>query len=149
VAEVLAGDLSAPDWWSPRDEKWLPHETLTTPPEPVITNGQSEFTVDRLTPAGLYIQVQTAFFPVGPLAMRTAPAITGPWSESKAFYRPPEFDAPRKGFYLYSGKAHPEQEAGGKLAVTYCTNLQSIFDMARDPTVYYPRFVRLDSSGAR
>ena len=34
-------------------------------------------------------------------------------------------------------------EAGGDLAVTYCTNLRNIHDMVRAPEIYYPRFVRL------
>ena len=51
--------------------------------------------------------------------------------------------ASTKGFYMYSAKAHPEIEAGGDLAVTYCTNLRNIHDMVRAPEIYYPRFVRL------
>jgi hypothetical protein len=143
VANLLAGDLSAPEWWSAREQAWLVHETLTAPPEPVITNGQAEFTVDKIEPTGRYVQVQTSFFPFGPLVMRTAPALVGPWSEARAFYRPPEIEAPRDGFYMYSGKAHPEQDAGGQLAVTYCTNLRSIHDLVRDSTIYYPRFARV------
>ena len=143
ITQVLAGDLTQPEWWSPADAAWRPHRDLTGLPEPMIDHGQAEFTVHLDAAKQRYLQVQTAFFPIGPLALRTAPSLTGPWSSATNFYDPPELSGAPKGFYMYSAKAHLEIAAAGDLAVTYCTNLHSIYDTVRSPDIYYPRFVRV------
>ena len=43
---------------------------------------------------------------------------------------------------IYAGKAHPQLE-GADLVLTYATNSFEFADHFSDPTIYYPRFVRL------
>lgn len=147
---VSRGDLSQPEWHT-GDDRWTPHDELVDLPPPSAPGGQTEFSVHRDPPSQRRLHLQTAFFPVGPLALRTAPALTGPWSAPVNFFAPPEMKMPREGFYMYSAKAHPELAADGALAATYCTNHRNLGTLIDDATLYYPRFVRvkLDPASAR
>lgn len=140
---VAAGDLSEPQWQTPGSDVWIRQADMKKLAPPTKLGGQTEYTVHRDAKTQRYLHVQTAFFPVSPLAVRTAPALVGPWSEPVNFFDPPELKTPRDGFYLYSAKAHPTLEADGALAVTYCTNHRELGTLVDDLTLYYPRFVRV------
>jgi len=140
---VLNGDLSEPEWQTPGEDRWTPHADMRALGPPSLRAGQAEYSVHRDAATGRWFHLQTGFFPVGPLTVRTAPALVGPWSAPTNFFDPPELKTPRDGFYLYSAKAHPELEADGRLAVTYCTNHRDLKTLIEDETLYYPRFVRV------
>jgi hypothetical protein len=55
-------------------------------------------------------------------------------------YRPPEYERPN--IMIYSAKAHP-QLTGAELVLTYSTNTFEFEEHLTDPSIYYPRFVRL------
>jgi len=106
----------------------------------VLPATQVEFTVHHDAAREQYVQVQSGGFGGTDLAYRTAPALTGPWTGPTVFHRPPESDGPNA--FVYAGKAHPEL-AGADLAVTYVANSFEFADLFSDPTLYYPRFVRV------
>lgn len=118
----------------------LPEPEVLTP-RPVLTDTQVEFTVHHDAARDLYVQIQSEGFGATDLAYRTAPALTGPWSGPTVFHRPPESDGPN-GF-VYAGKGHPEL-TGADLAVTYVANSFEFADLFNDPSLYYPRFVRVE-----
>lgn len=109
-------------------------------PSPVLSGTQVEFSVHYDPARAQYVQIQSEGFGGTELAFRSAPALTGPWSAPTKFHRPPESDAPNA--FVYAGKAHPEL-AGADLVVTYVANSFEFADLFADPTLYYPRFVRV------
>lgn len=110
-------------------------------PLPVVKDTQVEFTVHRDMERGQYVLIESKGFGGTDLAYRTAPALTGPWSEATVFHRPAESDGPNA--FVYAGKGHPELR-GGDLVVTYVANSFEFADLFSDPSLYYPRFVRAE-----
>lgn len=73
------------------------------------------------------------------IGTRTANRLTGPWSAVRKIYRPPESNEP--GALVYAGKAYPELK-GADLIATYAANGEDA-RIARDLTLYFPRFVKI------
>jgi hypothetical protein len=78
------------------------------------------------------------------IGVRTAPAVTGPWSAPLEVYRPPESDEPR--VFVYAAKAHPQLVApdAADLVITYATNsfeFSDLFTPQGERELYWPRFV--------
>jgi len=133
--EVGRGNLLQPEWWSARG--WVP-DSSSTPRWPLFENGQAGMTIHGET--GRFLAVQTQGFGPADLMMRAAPVLTGPWSEPRMIYRPPEYY--RTNVILYSARAHPEL-TGADLVLTYDTNTFEFAEHLTDSLIYYPRFVRL------
>lgn len=143
---AMRGDLSDPSWWSPADSAWIPQSRLRRKPLPLFTGGATEFSVCEVPEAGLFLQVQPIGFGAATFGYRTAPRITGPWSELTEFYRPPEMSRPN--IMIYALKLHPHLRAEG-LTATYATNSFSLADLVTDVSIYYPRFLTLRVAPAR
>ena len=137
-AEAEAGKLWALEWWN-GNAGWRSDSMLVGTPTPLFDNAQTEFSVHRDAASGRYLQVQSYGFGPALVAMRTAPALTGPWQAGDTLYIPPEVSRPR--IMIYAAKAHPELQ-GADLVLTYATNVP-FAEQVRDTTIYYPRFVRL------
>jgi hypothetical protein len=71
---------------------------------------------------------------------RTAPTPTGPWTSSVVLYTCPEMQRD-KNLFTYAAKAHPEISPSGRLLVTYVVNSLDFWQVARDASLYWPRFV--------
>ncbi len=131
---AVKGDLSCPEWWS--GEGFGDFASRA----PVLTLGAPEYSVSYAAPLGAYLLVETEGFGASTLAVRSAPAPEGPWTEPRDVLRPPESfgDDP----FVYAGKAHPEL-TGADLVATYVPS--SFEDGPPDPreVLYYPRFVRI------
>jgi hypothetical protein len=136
-ALFVRGDLSQPEWWS--GSGWVPEGDLSGPPAPVMRNVSAEFSVSEHPRLG-FVQVETTGFPVGDLTVRFADRLEGPWTEPRVVYQPPEGGAP--GAMVYAGKAHPYLR-GADLVATYVASGNDFWAILRDPSRYYPRFVRL------
>ena len=63
--------------------------------------------------------------------IRTAPQVTGPWSEPQVFYRPPKA---KEDSLFNAGKEHPEfaREGGKVLYMTYIDSSVYVPHTARD-----------------
>ena len=109
----------------------------------MLLAGASEFSVFHVPRLGGYLYLESHGFGASEIAIRTAPALTGPWSDRQTVFRPPE--SGREKVLVYAGKAHP-QLAGADLVVTYATNSLDVAAMVRDTSLYYPRFVKLTIS---
>jgi Domain of unknown function (DUF4185) len=138
LAAAARGDLSAITYWTGR--AWEPAGATGATPAVVMTGAQSELSVHRDPSSGQYVLVQTVGFGSTTIGMRTAPAVTGPWSQPVTVYTPPE--SSRSGVLVYAAKAHPELR-GADLVLTYASNHTDLGTVVRDPTLYFPRFVRL------
>lgn len=82
--------------------------------------------------------------------LRTAPTLTGPWSEGDVIYRVPEMQSgPKrdKNVFCYAGKEHPELESGAKNVVfTYVCNTMNIPGLLTDLDIYHPKVVEITGS---
>lgn len=143
IATLSAEALAAPEWWT--GSGWARADALTADPAIVLDSGATECSLHR-DPSGVWVHVSSRGFGGTPIAIRTAPALEGPWSASVDVFTPPESMAPDA--FVYAGKAHPELSsgAGGGLVVTYADNsftFADLFDPARADTLYWPHFARL------
>ncbi len=130
-----AGDLTAPAWWC--GNGWA--ASCAGGPAVVVSDGAPELSVQadgRLAP---FVMVQTEGYGAATLALRTAPAPEGPWSEVESFFRPPESFMTDAN--VYAGKAHPEL-TGADLVATYVPTLFGP-TIAANPDLYLPHFVRI------
>lgn len=67
----------------------------------------------------------------------------GAWTEPVEVWTCPE-PASKQGCFAYSGKAHPElSTTDDELILTYAVNSFQFADLFSDPSLYWPRFVRV------
>ena len=78
------------------------------------------------------------------IIVRTAPGLTGPWTEGEVIYVMPEMSGPRhdKNVFCYAGKEHPELETGSDLLFTYVCNTMDIPELATHHNIYHPQVIR-------
>lgn len=110
------------------------------PAQPLF-GGATEFSVSP-SPAGGYVQVQSRGFGAAPIAVRTAPRLTGPFGPQTDVFLPEE--AARPGVLLYAARAHPELTGPG-LVLTYASNHLEPNTLLSDLALYFPRFVTLSA----
>jgi hypothetical protein len=81
------------------------------------------------------------------IVLRTAPAITGPWSASELIYRIPEMQKNLPGYdknvFCYAGKEHPEFERPGSLVITYVCNTTKVPELVTNLKIYVPKVVEV------
>jgi hypothetical protein len=143
AASLARGDLSEPAWWTGESAGWVRNAGLSAgsdvKPEPVFSKGQMEFSVEYVPVLDRWLQVQSKSFMEPFLAARWAARLTGPWSSTKAFYRPEAVGQP--GLLLYAGKSHPEC-TGAPFVFTYAVNTLDAEKILRDKSIYYPEFLK-------
>ena len=149
LAEIAAGDASAPEWWS--DGAWVAQPALVKNPTIVFDDAGSECSLSGDGWGG-WTYVASRGFGASTIAVRSAPRLTDGWKLTAAdAFTPPESagDAP----FVYAGKAHPELRSDGDhsayswdLVVTYADNsftFADLLDPAREKTLYWPHFARI------
>jgi hypothetical protein len=142
VASAAEGRFDDPEWFL-GNGGWQPQSALAAAPARLFGGGHTEFSVFFDADTARYVQLQATGFP-GDLTMRTAPALTGPWSEARVVYRPPELAC--SGTLTYAAKAHPalsSPDLARRIAVSYASNAD-FSRVVNDLSLYFPRFVRLD-----
>jgi len=132
--EMSKGKISVLHWWNGHD--W---SGSITSRQRVMTDSGTELSIQRDPRGSGFLEINSQGFGASTIVMRRAASITGPWSETKELYRPPESDKPDP--FVYAGKSHPEL-LGSDLILTYVTNNFNE-DNADDFTRYFPRFVRV------
>jgi hypothetical protein len=137
--EVRRGDLRHPEWWAGDRLGWVA-DSSSAPRRPLFEDGQSELSIHRDAATGRFLAVHSRGFGPADVVMRSAPSLTGPWSEARIVYHPPEYNRP--SVMIYAAKAHPTL-IGADLVLTYATNSFKFAEHLSDSLIYYPRFVRL------
>jgi hypothetical protein len=137
---LMSGSATSLEWWTGNSPVWVPDLALTSKPTPVFEDGATEFSVIYDHKADQYLAIQTVGFGAANVMMRTAPGITGPWSDLRLVYEPPEKSD--SDIMIYAAKAHPEI-TGADIIITYNTN-GPIEKIIADTTLYYPRFVKIN-----
>jgi hypothetical protein len=145
VAALAQGDITHAEWWAGDALGWVPASMLGKDgPAIVLDDAGSECSIHWDLRTRTFIHVASYGFGATEIGLRTAPALTGPWSSPAFVYRPPESDGARP--FVYAAKAHlelvgPEPE---DLVVTYATNSFEFADLLTkegERTLYWPRFV--------
>ncbi len=138
--DVLAADLTSPEWYDPAQGAWLDWQDLDKPPEPLFEPGGPGWTVHHDAERDAWIQIQISDFPTGPIELRTAPDPMGPWSTTAPIHEPPENRYENVTTYL--AYAHPVLE-GADLAVGYSTNTLTDDAHQQDPMLGYPQLTKV------
>ncbi|MHB8513314.1 MAG: hypothetical protein ACYDCC_14210 [Actinomycetota bacterium] len=133
LAAFSTDELDEPEWWC--GSGWSSDQR-----EAVIEKGSTEFSVHFDPRLGSFVQTQT-MFNAHAFGLRLSEKPEGPWSEIKKIHTPEE--ANRVGVFTYAAKSHPELSGGG-IVVTYASN-SDVETCLDDQSIYYPRFVRVDS----
>jgi hypothetical protein len=144
IATMLEGDLSQPQWWTGPENEWLVQQALAETPQPLFSEGQTEFTVHYEPTLDRFLEIQTVGFGPADLGYRLAEAPVGTWTPTERFYRPEEYEIPK--VLIYAGKAHP-QLTGADLVLTYATNIAGFGRLVARDDLYYPRFLRAYFTG--
>jgi len=80
------------------------------------------------------------------IVLRTAPSLTGPWSQGKVIYKVPEMQPDKLGYdkntFCYAAKEHPEFEHDD-LVFTYACNTFDIPKLETNTGIYFPQVVRM------
>lgn len=111
----------------------------------VMTRGSSELSIR-------YHQDRKQWFavlvdPAGfsdKLLLRTAPDLTGPWTEGEVIAHIPEMQpGPQRdnNVFCYAGKEHPELENASELVLTYVCNTMAAPELARNFDIYHPQAI--------
>jgi hypothetical protein len=141
LGDLGVGNLSALEWWT--RGTWLTLDAVVDLPTTVMDDAGSEASWHRV--GDTWFHIASHGFGATTVALRTAPAATGPWSRPGDLFTPPESQGPNP--FVYAAKAHPEQETGdGTLAITYATNSFTFADLVTPDgmdSLYWPRFARL------
>jgi hypothetical protein len=134
LAQASTGDLTVAEWWT--GDGWGDRDHRAA----VVDFGPSELSVHFADKLGLWVMVQSGGAGATTLAIRTAPAMQGPWSDLRDVLRPPE------SFYddafVYAGKGHPEL-LGADLIATYVPSSFDSLPPAIGDAYYHPFFARL------
>jgi hypothetical protein len=113
----------------------------------VMTHGSSELSI-RYHPElkmWLAVMVDPSWFS-DKILLKTAPSLSGPWSEGTVIYRIPEMEAGPthdKNIFCYAGKEHPELETGADLVFTYVCNTADPPELMSRQDIYRPQVIRL------
>jgi hypothetical protein len=140
MAAVAALDLSAPEWWDGTAWTATPGNVAM-----VLPSGSTECSLSQID--GAWVQIASHGFGASTIAIRTAPALTGPWSASSDVFTPPESEVANP--FVYAGKGHPTlttHTSGATIAVTYADNsftFSDLLDPAKAATLYWPHVAEL------
>jgi hypothetical protein len=132
------GDFN--EWRFYGEGNWQADFEKSTMVAPGVAN---EFSLSYLPGKKKYAAVYMSGTMSGPIVVRLAEQLEGPWSEAQEIFRCPEREWPVKVF-CYAAKAHPElSPSGDELIITYASNAWDFWDVMRDARIYWPRFVRV------
>jgi hypothetical protein len=140
LTAVASGDLATPEWWT--GSAWQPEPAT---PKVVIPDAATECSLHYEAAVQSWVFLWSRGFGGTTLAIRTAPALTGPYSAPLDVLKPPESNVTNA--FVYAGKAHPAlRGADGSLFVTFADNsftFSDVLDPARANTLYWPHAVHL------
>jgi hypothetical protein len=151
--DLADGNLSSGQWWAGEDRGWLSSQQLGPDgPMEIMDDAGAENSLHWDTRLGAFVHVASYGFGASEVGLRTAPALTGPWTAPRIVYRPPESDGARA--FVYAAKAHPEVSGIGanELVITYAVNSFDFADLLTErgeASLYWPRVVRVDLARMR
>jgi hypothetical protein len=128
-----------------KDGNWKPG-FVPADARPVMDNGATELSIRYRPDMKKWIAVMMDPKLSGNVIVRTAPEMTGPWTQGQAIYRVPELRKDLAGYdsdtFCYAGKEHPEFEKGD-LLFTYVCNTMKVPKLVEKLDIYYPQVLRV------
>ena len=109
---------------------------------PLASGMASEYSVSPLPAFDQFLSISHGDLLSPKINARFADQPWGPWSEPVEVWTCPEPEA-KKGYFAYAGKAHPALSTGDELLITYAVNSFQFGDLFSDPSLYWPRFVKV------
>lgn len=114
----------------------------------VMEHGNTEMTIRYHSGLKEWIAVMNdSDLASGKIVLRTAPALTGPWSKGQIIYRIPELKKGNPDYdkdnFCYAGKEHPEFRGKNSLLITYACNTKVVKKLESSPGIYFPKVVRV------
>jgi len=146
AAGLAAGDWAALEYWMPSGA-WAAAPADGAPPaaQPLFAFMPSEATLVWHPFMQLwYVVVANTFVYGADIVLRTAPAVTGPWSDELRVYSVPA-SMLAGGAFCYAGKAHPELSPQGapELVFSFMCNTQGIPPLLNRTDIYVPQLIRV------
>lgn len=114
LSDAAAGDLSKGEFFT--GGHWVSGSALNGLPDAIFDLGAPESSVSWEPLLGLFVMAQSVGYGSTTLALRSALAPQGPWTDARTFFRPPESNSPNA--FVYAGKGHPEL-TGADFVATY------------------------------
>ena len=129
-----------------QDGRWK-HGLNPEDAKEVMTRGSSELSIryHKEQKQWVAVMVDPAFFSER-ILLRTAPQLTGPWTEGQVLYKMPEMQpgpSRDKNVFCYAGKEHPELEAGSDVVFSYVCNTTAVPELATKKNIYIPQMLRM------
>lgn len=143
LARVPADSITNHSSWEFRTQTAWSHNFRES--TALATSIAAEYSVSFLPAHQQFVCISHADLLSPKIQARFAPDPAGPWSKPEDIWTCPE-PAAQKRYFAYSGKAHPEISSPNELLVTYAVNSFQFGDLFSDPTLYWPRFVRVHLS---
>ena len=116
----------------------------------VLFIGDAPNSVNYYNDIGKWVMITGPGFLTNRIRMRTAPELTGPWSEERVIFECPE-QTPGSPLYdpenfCYAGQAHPEfyDTRTHSLLITYDWNVSDFGKLLSNMDIYIPRVVRVN-----
>jgi hypothetical protein len=148
VAEVMSGDLSAPQWYT-GSSAWQSQAALGgNPPTAIVADGNNEISVAQsvFSEAGNgWWWLQSSYITNSPLCYRSGSSPVE-FGACRTLLEPPELAAyPDSSLLVYAAKFHPALAGAGKGTAigTYVVNSCNLREIRDKCDLYYPRFIRL------
>ena len=129
-----------------RDGKWK-HGLNPEDAKEVMARGSSELSIryHKEQKQWVAVMVDPTFFS-DKILLRTAPQLTGPWTEGQVLYKMPEMQpgpSRDKNVFCYAGKEHPELETGSDIVFSYVCNTTAVPELATKKSIYIPQMLRM------
>ena len=147
MSRISSSDFVAQNWaaltFYCADGSWKPYAADNQLAK-LFDNVPSETTVTYIPSLGQWVTLCANTFISSAVTMRTAPAITGPWSDSIPVYPiPPEFTS--DGGFCYAGKMHPELSPPGadEFVFTFNCNTGGLPPLVNRSSMYIPQAIRV------
>ena len=114
----------------------------------VIETGHSEMSVRYHSEFKQWLAVSGGGFLSNKIMLRTAPALTGPWSQQQVIYEIPEMSSTNPwrdaDTWCYAVKEHSEFSWANKLSVTYACNSTKPEKLIANMDIYHPQTVAIE-----
>ena len=127
-----------------QDKSWKPGITGADAAV-LIETGHSEMSVRYHAEAKQWVAVSGGDFLSNQIMIRTAPALTGPWSEQRAVYEFPEMSKNNpqrdRDTFCYAVKEHIEFAEANRMLVTYACNSFKLEKLFANTDIYRPQTV--------
>lgn len=110
-ARLREGDLSRPEWWAGAASGWVP-DASGAQRWPLFDHGQPNLSIHFDPDSRSFLAVHVLDDDPAGVALRAAPALSGPWSDARMIYRPSRVAT--------GARAHPAL-TGAQLVLSYTT----------------------------